>query len=156
MTTLLRRGVVVILLVLVSGVARGQESVPADGKLRALALRATELEMRRQLASATSATIDSLLALYADSVVYEHPNAGAVMRGKDIMRRNMPQFMGSVRAVKSDPPRVTIGHGVAIVETRAFMEIDDRGKWVPVTRHGVRVVEFDSLGLIRRIIDYPW
>jgi hypothetical protein len=36
------------------------------------------------------------------------------------------------------------------------MEIDDGGKWVPVTRHGLRVIEFNSAGLVRRVIDYPW
>jgi hypothetical protein len=36
------------------------------------------------------------------------------------------------------------------------MEVEDGGKWIPVTRHGIRVIEFDAGGLVRRIIDYPW
>ena len=124
--------------------------------LRAVALRVADLEMRRQLATATPATVDSLLALYADSVVYEHPNAGAVLRGKALMRRNMLQFIGSVRALRIESPHVVVGHGVAIVESRARMEIEDGGRWIPVERHGLRVIEFDSAGLVRRILDYPW
>lgn len=145
-----------LLLGLVTGLAAGQTAGLTTGAIRIEALRVTELEMRRQLASTTPATIDSLLALYADSVVYEHPNAGAVVRGKDAMRHNMLQYIGSVRAVKVDPPRVTVGHDVAIVETNARMEIQDGGKWIPVVRHGLRVIEFNSRGLVRRLIDYPW
>jgi hypothetical protein len=133
-----------------------QQAPPFDAHLRSVALRVTDLEAKRQLASATPATIDALLALYSDSVVYEHPNAGAIIRGKDVMRRNMAGFIGSIRAYQADASRVTVGHGVAIVETSARMDIDDNGKWVPVSRHGLRVIEFDARGLVRRIIDYPW
>jgi SnoaL-like domain len=136
--------------------ASAQTPAPGDDHLRAIALRVTALETRRQLASATPATIDSLLALYGDSVVYEHPNARAVIRGKEALRRGMAQYLGSIRAVVAEPPRVTIGAGVAIVESSARMEIADGGKWIPVTRHGIRVIEFDAGGLVRRIIDYPW
>jgi hypothetical protein len=127
-----------------------------DDSTRGVALRIADLELRRQMSSATPATIDSLLALYSDSVVYEHPHAGAVVRGKTAMRRSMSQYMGSIRAVKSDAPIVTVGHGVAIVESAVSMDVDDGGTWVPVTRHGIRVIEFDTNGLVRRIIDYPW
>ena len=141
---------------LFASVGVSQESAPSPDTLRAITLRVADLELRRQLASATPATIDSLLALYSDSVVYEHPNAGAVIRGKDVMRRNMRQFIGTVRSIRSEPSRVTIGHGVAVVETSAQMQVDDRGTWVDVVRHGIRVLEFDQRGLVRRILDYPW
>jgi hypothetical protein len=124
--------------------------------LRALAIRISQLELRRQLASATAATVDSLLSFYTDSVVYEHPNAGAVVRGKTLMRRGMTQYIGSIRAVQADAPKVTVGHGVAIVDATVRMEVDDGGKWTPVVRHGIRVIEFDRALRVRRIIDYPW
>jgi len=124
--------------------------------MRAAALHATDLELRRQTSSATAATIETLLALYSDDVVYEHPNAGAVVRGKEAMRRGMAQYVGSIRDVRAEPPRVILGRHVAVVETTARMEIDDRGTWVAVTRHGIRVLEYDGKGLIHRIIDYPW
>ena len=133
-----------------------QGTPASDEQIRSMALRIMGLETRRQLASATTATIDSLLTAYADDVVYEHPNAGAVIRGKALMRRNMAQYLGSIRAVAADTPRVIVGNGVAIVESNMRMEIEDAGKWVPVTRHSIRVIEFDPDGLVRRIIDYPW
>jgi hypothetical protein len=133
-----------------------QRSQEADARLRAIAIRLTEWETRRQLSSASPATVDSMLALYSDSVVYEHPNAGAIVRGKPAIRRGMIDHIGSVRNVKADAPRVIVGHNVAIVETNATMEIADGNAWVPVTRRGIRVIEFDASGHVRRIIDYPW
>jgi len=143
-------------IILVAATAQTRSPSSADRRLRTLALRVSGLEVRRQLASGTSATIDSLLSLYSDSVVYEHPNAGVVVSGKAAMRSAMAQFIGSIRAVHADEPRVTIGNKVAIVETNVRMEVKDGARWVPVRRHGLKVIEIDQRGLVRRIIDYPW
>lgn len=124
--------------------------------LRDTALRVHSLELRRQLATATPATIDTLLALYADSVVYEHPNAGAILRGKETMRKGMARFIGAIRNVQGEEPRVTVGHSVAVIESATKMEIDDGGKWIPVERRGIKVLEFDRAGKVRRILDYPF
>jgi hypothetical protein len=142
-----------ILTLLVGRAIRAQES---SERLRAVARAVVDLDLRRQFAQAVPATIDSLLALYSDSVVYEHPNAGAIVRGKETMRRGMAQYIGTVRLVHADPPRVTTGPGVAVVETQARVELRDHDTWIPVTRHGIRVIEFDAKGLVRRVIDYPW
>ena len=144
------------LIALVTRASSAQTAGPSADRLRTIARRVSDLELRRQLTSATPATVDSLLSLYTDSVVYEHPNAGAIVRGKDVMRSAMADYVGSVRNVRADPTRVTVGHGVAIVETNVRMDVKDGTKWVPVTRHGLRVIEFDTRGLVRRIIDYPW
>ena len=147
---------ILVLTMLVARASSAQTAGPSPERMRLVALRVSELESRRQLASATPATIDSLLSLYSDSVVYEHPNAGAIIRGKAVMRTAMAEYIGSIRAVNADPPGVTVGQGVAIVETNVRMEVKDDTRWVPVTRHGLRVIEFDSRGLVRRLIDYPW
>jgi len=128
----------------------------AHADLRDTALQVHGLELRRQLASATPATIDTLLSLYADSVVYEHPNAGAVIRGKDWMRQGMARFIGSIRNVRAEPPRITVGNSVAVIEGVTKMEIDDDGTWVQVERKGIKILEFDKAGKVRRILDYPW
>ena len=146
------RGLIVVAVLTRAALGQG----PSPNTLRTVALRVMDLETRRQLVTATPATIDSLLALYTDSIVYEHPNAGAIVRGKDAMRRGMANYIGTLRVVHADAPRVTVGHGVAVVETNARVEIRDDGKWIPVVRHGLRVVEFDANGLVRRLIDYPW
>jgi SnoaL-like protein len=144
----------VLITALLAPAPHGQSS--AHDSLQRTALRVMELETRRQMAGATPATIDSLLALYSDSIVYDHPGAGAVVRGKDALRRGMLQYIGTVRSVHADPPRVTVARDVVVVETNARIEIKDDGKWTPVTRHGLRVIEFDRAGRVRRLIDYPW
>jgi len=147
---------VAIAVLLSAGTASGQGPVARDDELRDIAQRVAELDMRRQLPTATLGTIDSLLALYSDSVVYEHPSVGAVVRGKATMRTGMQRYIGSVRAGATDIPRITIGAGVAILETPAHADPRDPSKPIPPTRKALRVLEFDAHGLVRRIIDYPW
>lgn len=124
--------------------------------MRRTALRVVDLETHRQEAAGNATTIDSLLSLYSDSVVYEHPGAGAVVRGKAALRTGMLQYIGTIRNVRSDPPQLLEGHGVVVVRTATRMDILDGATWVPLSRRGLRVIEFDSQGLVRRIIDYPW
>ena len=143
-------------LLLAGSAASASGQHPERDTLRSLAIQISQLELRRQLASATPATIDSLLSLYTDSVVYEHPNAGAVIRGKALMRTGMSQYIGSIRALHSDTPKVTIGNGVAIVESTASMEVESDGKWTSVVRPGIKIIEFDHDHRVKRIIDYPW
>lgn len=139
----------------VVGVARAQQPA-ADDRLRDAALRIATLEVRRQLPSATIATIDSLLAFYADSVVYEHPSVGAIVRGKQALRTGMAAYLGSVRAVTEQPPHVIVGPSVVVIETPAGTDPRNPSQPVPVTRRAIRVLEFDARGLVRRILDYPW
>jgi hypothetical protein len=148
----------IAIFLLLAHLAVGQSTSKAiePDTLRARALLVGELEMRRQLGGATPATVDSLLALYSDTVVYEHPNAGAIIRGKPDLRRGMLGYLGSVRGAVADPPHVVVGPGVVVVETTVRMEVRNGSAWTPVTRHGVRVIEFDGVGKVRRLIDYPW
>jgi hypothetical protein len=153
MTTMLKAG---FLATLLASAAAAQSPRSADDALRAVALRVTALDVNRQLPSATLATIDSLLAFYSDSVLYEHPSVGAIVRGKSAMRQGMQQYIGSIQTASPEAPRVMIGPGVAVVDRPAGADPRDRSKPVPATRRAIRVLEFDSQGLVRRIIDYPW
>lgn len=132
-----------------------QAPEPTEARMRAVAGRIIALDASRQEATGTIATIDSLLAMYSDSVVYEDPAVGAVVRGKQAMRQAMQHYIGSIRHVVASPPRITVGHRVAVVETATQMEILRGGTWVPMSRHGIRVIEFNADGLVRRVLDYP-
>lgn len=63
----------------IAGVAIGghvlaaQTPEPTEAHMRAVAGRIVALEASRQEATGTIATIDSLLAMYSDSAVYEDP-----------------------------------------------------------------------------------
>lgn len=136
--------------------ARAQRVPPGDEQLRSVALRVADLDHRRQWTGATMATVDSLLALYADSVVYEHPSVGAVVRGKAALRAGMERYLGSRPPADMPQPRVVIGPGVVILELPAGPDPRDPSRPVPPTRRALRVLEFDADGLVRRILDYPW
>lgn len=139
-------------------VARLSAQTPAqnDDQLRSAALRAHALEVRRQLPGATMATVDSLLALYSDSVVYEHPSVGAVVRGKADLRSGMERYLGSRPTADATPPRVTIAARAAVLELPAGLDPRNPTQTIPVSRRAIRVLEFDARGLIVRVIDYPW
>lgn len=69
---------------LVTHQAVAQSIAPAV--LRSVALRVVELEVRRQLTEATPATVDSLLALYSDSVVYPKRRRDPPWQARDAPR----------------------------------------------------------------------
>jgi hypothetical protein len=117
--------------------------------------RLLELERARQAPGATVADIDKLLALMADSVVYEHPRARARIQGKALMRQGMRNFLGTVRNARDSVVQRTVAPGVLVLVTQSSAEISNNGKWEPMNRRAIRVFEFDG-DLIRRIIEYGW
>jgi SnoaL-like domain len=148
--------VALVLGILLPSILRAQAPPVSDSVLRDVALRVSELEVRRQLPRATPATIDSLLAFYSDAVVYEHPGVGAVVRGKASLRAGMLRYLGSMPAATVEAPRIVIGPHVAVLESTARPDPRDPTRPVPATRKANRVLEFDARGLVRRIVDYPW
>jgi hypothetical protein len=149
-------GLAALVLPLLSRPLEAQGATLSDSALRAVALEVAALDMRRQLAGASAATIDSLLAYYSDSVVYEHPSIGAVVRGKAALRSGMLRFIGSVSSATSDTPRVVVGARVALLEMPARPDPRAPTQPVPPQRRALRLLEFDSYGRICRILDYPW
>ena len=145
-----------ILLALAPAPLCAQASVPSDSVLRRVALRVAELDQRRQMPGATAATVDSLLALYSDSIVYEHPSVGAVVRGKPALRTGMLRYLGSRPGMTMETPTVVMGALVALLETPAHPDPRAPTRPIPTSRKALRVLEFDSHGLVRRVLDYPW
>ena len=132
-----------------------QPAEPTEAHMRTVAERIVVLEASRQEATGTVATIDSLLSMYSDSVVYEDAETGSVVRGKGAMRKLMLQYLGSIRRVAASSARMMVGHRVVVVETATRMEILQARTWVPMSRNQIRVIEFGADGLVRRILDYP-
>ena len=128
----------------------------SDSEMRRVAARVSELDVRRQFPSATVATVDSLLAFYSDSVVYEHPSVDAVVRGKAALLAGMLQYMGSRPTTTIDAPRITIGARIAVLDVAAQPDPRDPARPIPAGRRAIRVLEFDAQGKVRRILDYPW
>jgi ketosteroid isomerase-like protein len=113
------------------------------------------LDRARQAPGATAADVDRVLALLTDSVVYEHPRAGARLVGKSVLRQGMLGYLGTVRNGVDSVVQRTVAPGVVVLVTQSRGETEAKGKWTPFARRALRVFEFDE-GRIRRIIEYGW
>ena len=113
------------------------------------------LERARQVPGATSGDVERLLALLTDSVVYEHPRAGARLQGKDVLRRGMLGFLGTVRNASDSVVSQTTAPGVVVLVVDTRGEQFRSGQWVAFTRRSLRVFEFAG-NLVQRIIEYGW
>jgi len=113
------------------------------------------LDRARQAPGATAADVDRVLALLTDSVIYEHPRAGARLQGKSTLRQGMLGYLGSVRNGRDSVLQRTSAPGVVVVVTQTRGEIENNGKWDPFARRTLRVIEFEG-DRIRRIIEYGW
>ena len=113
------------------------------------------LDRARQAPGATAADVERLLDLLTDSVVYEHPRAGARLLGKSTLRQGMLGYLGSVRNAADSVVERTTAPGVVVLVAQTHGEAENKGKWVPFTRRTLRVFELDG-SRIRRIIEYGW
>ena len=113
------------------------------------------LERSRQAPGATEADVDRLLALLTDSVVYEHPRARARLQGKDVLRRGMLSFLGSVRNASDSVVSRTLAPGVVVLVVDTHGERSRDGQWTRFSRRSLRVFEFAD-DRIQRIIEYGW
>jgi hypothetical protein len=113
------------------------------------------LDRARQAPGATAADVDRLLALLSDSVVYEHPRAGARLQGKATLREGMLRFVGSIRRARDSIVERTSAPGVEVIVTETHAEAVRDGKWTPFSRRALRVFELEGQS-IRRIIVYGW
>jgi hypothetical protein len=144
---------VVAALVSAAGIASPCSAQSSDAS--ATVDRYLTLDHARQAPGATSADIERVLALMTDSVVYEHPRAGARRQGKAVMRDGMSHYLGTVRNARDSVEQRTVAPGVVVLVTRSISEMLIDNKWQTVNRRAIRVFEFDG-ALIRRIIEYGW
>ena len=133
--------------------AQGASRTPPDPS--ALVDRFLALDRARQMPEATAADVDRLLALLSDSVVYEHPRAGARLQGKSVLRQGMLGYLGTVRNATDSIVQRTMAPGVTVLVTQTRGEMSKDGKWEPFARRSLRVFEMDG-DRIRRIIEYGW
>ncbi len=135
-----------------AGVAPPAEGV-AGADISEVAMKYLAAERERQAEGATPRTVDAALAFLTDTVVYEHPRAGARITGKATLREGMLAFLGAVRNPRDEVVSKLAGPGVVVLQMRQSFQAR-RGKgWEAQTRTVVKVLEFDG-EKIRRIIDY--
>jgi ketosteroid isomerase-like protein len=151
----MRRTLTFGILVCLAGAPRMLGAQAPSPDLSAVVDRFVALDRARQAPGATATDIDHVLALLSDSVVYEHPRAGARLQGKSTLRRGMLDYLGSVRNGRDSVVQRTVAPGVVVLVTQSRGEMEDKGKWGPFARRTLRVFEFDG-ARIRRIIEYGW
>jgi hypothetical protein len=153
--TFLRRLPIVTALIALVATTRPLGAQSASPDLAAVVDRFMALERARQAPGATAADVDRVLALMTDSVVYEHPRAGARLQGKAVLRQGMLSFVGSVRNARDSVIERTTAPGVVVIVSETQAEMLRDGTWVPLRRRGLRLFEFDG-ERVRRIIEYGW
>lgn len=102
---------------------------------------------------ANSADVDRLLDLYRDDAVYEHPHAGARIEGKALMRSGVSSHLGETRAPKIQITQSMVGEDFAVIELSVKLEFRQDGKWIPLERRQVVVLELKD-SRIQRVIDH--
>jgi hypothetical protein len=129
--------------------ANAQEPTPAtvvvDQYRRA---RARTME-----AGATEADVTAASALLADSVLYEHPAAGARLVGRATLAEGMRGFLGSTRDASIRVVRQITAPGVVVAEEQVSFEARRDSGWSRTTRTQVTVYEVRD-GHISRMIEY--
>ena len=104
-------------------------------------------------ATATASTVDSAVAFLADSVVYEHPQAGARIRGRGDMARGMQSFLGAMRNVRLSITREIVLPDAIAAEEQLSFEAQRDGRWQAGSRSQLMLYEVRD-GRIIRLIEY--
>jgi hypothetical protein len=126
----------------------------APASITAVVEQYRQARTRTMEAGATDADVTAVTALLADSVVYEHPAAGARRVGCVTLTEGMRSFLGRTRNPGIRVVRQITGRGVVVAEEQVSFEAQgDGGGWERSTRTQVAVYEVRD-GHISRIIEY--
>jgi ketosteroid isomerase-like protein len=104
-------------------------------------------------AEATEANVSAVAALLADSVVYEHPRAGARLVGRAAITEGIRDFRGKTRRARVEVLHQIAGPDAVAAEERVTFETDRDGVWSEVSRTQLSVYEVRN-GQISRLIEY--
>lgn len=113
-------------------------------------IRAQEASMQ---GDATAASIEATTRWLTDSVVYEHPRAGARLVGRATVAHAMAGFLGATRHARIIIRRLIQGAGVIVVEEDVRFDALHDGRWGPARRIQVTVLDFQG-GQISHVVDF--
>jgi ketosteroid isomerase-like protein len=132
----------------------GPATAQARAPITAVVEQYRQARARTMDAGATDADVTAATALLADSVVYEHPAAGARRVGRATLTEGMRSFLGRTRNPSIRVVRQITGRGVVVAEEQVSFEASrEDGGWERSTRTQVAVYEVRD-GHITRIIEY--
>ena len=113
-------------------------------------LAAQEAVMRE---GAGDAELEKDTAFLADSVVYDHPRAGAHLVGKAVIADGLRAFLGTTRQAHISVLHLVAGPAVVVVEEQVSFEARDSARWTPYTRTQVSVFEL-ARGRITHVVEF--
>jgi hypothetical protein len=117
--------------------AQTAEQVGPESLVRSyLAAKETAMQER-----AGEAEIQKVISFLTDSVVYDHPRAGAHIVGKSSIAEGMRGFLGATRQASIVVLHLVASPAVVVVEDQVTFEAHEASRWVPTTRTQVTVFE---------------
>ncbi len=132
--------------------ARAQDST-SDSDIERIVQQYVAAREAAMQANAGLEAVETLLALYLDNIVYEHPRVGIRLEGKDKQRAGMISFLGTTRNVHIEIADQIIAPGVAFLDLRVSLEARQGDSWLPVKRRQLKLLEIED-GKIRRVVEY--
>jgi len=130
-------------------------SVFADD--RAVAVEYIKARCATLSKGATAADVEKVLALINDDAVVEHPKFGAIVKGKDAIRRGMVSHLEDYTGDRDESGIIVLGSvdspGAIAFKTRTTFVTGEGAERKVVQREGLTIVEIKN-GRISRLIEY--
>jgi ketosteroid isomerase-like protein len=143
------RNMAVLLLALAATAARADD--------RAVALEYIRARCAVLTTGATERDVDRVMAVLHDDAVVEHPKFGAVVRGKEAIRRGISSHLHEYTGDAKESGILVLGSvespGAVAFRTRISFVTGEGAERKPITREGLIIVEIRE-GLISRLIEY--
>lgn len=100
---------------------------------------------------ATAADVEAVLRLLADSVVYEHPQAGARLVGRATIGAGIQRFLGATRNARLEVLREIVTGAALAAEERVTFEVPRNGGWTVASRTQLAVYYVQGDRVLREI-----
>jgi ketosteroid isomerase-like protein len=130
-------------------------AVAADD--RAVAVEYIRARCATLTAAATEADVDRVMAVIADDAVIEHPRFGAVVKGKEAIRRGMVSHLDSYTGDQRESGIVVLEEifspGAVVFRTNTSFVTGEGPTRQLTEREGLTIVEIRD-GRISRLIEY--
>ena len=106
---------------------------------------------------ATAADVEKVVELFAENAVIEHPKFGAVVKGRDAIRRGLLSHVGEYTGDSEESGvlllEVLSSTGAVALKTRTTFVVGENAERKTIVREGMAIVEVSD-GRISRLIEY--
>lgn len=125
----------------------------ASSRILPRQLRAKPMKNATMQAGAGPADVERMLALLADSLVYEHPRARASIVGRTAFGDGVRGFLGKTRKAEIRITGTLVTGAVVATRQEITFEAEREGHWYPDGRTQLTIFDIED-GRIARIVDF--